>query len=495
MLAFLRRGATAIPNREPRTLRLRTCADVSDDIVFAPAAELAERIRSKLVSPTEVMEAHLARIENVNPKLNAIVTPDDTAMDHAREAEDSLMRGELRGPLHGVPFTAKDSVDVRGLRTTRGSKFFENHVPHDDAVVMTRMKDAGAIFLGHTNVPEFVFWFETDNAVFGRTENPWKPGRTTGGSSGGEAAALSAGMSPLGIGSDVGCSIRLPAAYCGVVGLKPTHGRVPLTGHWPDALLRFMHVGPMARTVRDVAVALSLLSGPDGLDPYAMPVPVPASDSLEGPIRGLKVGWCAEGPFAPVSGEIQAAVAGAASALEEMGCEVEQVALKEWEDLQGQDISLSLYGAEVRHALDPMIAGRREMLSPPLRARLTGPKPTAEEYLDALEKCERLRREAARYFSEYDVLLCPMSVVPAHPCGASELDVDGVKAPPRNALRAAVPFDLTGSPALSVPFGVSGDGLPLAVQIVGRHFEEVAQLRIAAALEGVDGAGYRRPPI
>ena len=234
---------------------------------------------------------------------------------------------------------------------------------------MTRIREAGGVFLGHTNVPEFVFWFETDNDVFGRTENPWKQGRTTGGSSGGEAAALSAGMSPLGIGSDVGCSIRLPAAYCGIVGLKPTHGRVPLTGHWPDAILRFMHVGPMARTVKDVAVALSLLSGPDGLDPYAMPVPVPAFDRLDGPVRGLRVGWCSEGPFAPVSGEIQAAVAGAGSALEGMGCEVEQVALKEWEELQGQDISRSLYGAEVGHSLDPMITGRHEMLSAPLRSQ------------------------------------------------------------------------------------------------------------------------------
>ena len=468
---------------------------MSDDLVFAPATELAEQIRSKSVSPTEVMQAHLSRIESVNPKLNAIVTPDETAMDQAREAEDALMRGELRGPLHGVPFTAKDSVDVGGLRTTRGSRFFEDHVPDADAVVITRLKDAGAVFLGHTNVPEFVFWFETDNAVFGRTENPWKLGRTTGGSSGGEAAALSAGMSPLGLGSDVGCSIRLPAAYCGVVGLKPTHGRVPLTGHWPDALLRFMHVGPMARTVKDVAVALSLLSGPDGLDPYAMPVPVPALDRLDGPISGLRVGWCAEGPFAPVSGEIQAAVARAASALEEMGCEVEEVDLKEWDELQGQDISISLYGAEVGHALAPMIAGRHDMLSAPLRGRLTGPKPSLEEYLDALDKCERLRLESARYFSEYDILLCPASVVPAHPCSASELDVDGTKAPPRNALRAMVPFDLTGSPAIAVPFAESGDGLPLAVQIVGRHFEEAPLLRVAAALEGVDGAGYRRPPV
>ena len=468
---------------------------MSDELVFAPATEIAERIRSKSVSPTEVMEAHLARIDSVNPKLNAIVTPDETAMDQAREAEDALMRGELRGPLHGVPFTAKDSVDVAGLRTTRGSRFYEDHVPDADAVVMTRIRDAGGVFLGHTNVPEFVFWFETDNAVFGRTENPWRHGRTVGGSSGGEAAALSAGMSPLGIGSDVGCSIRLPAAYCGIMGLKPTHGRVPLTGHWPDSILRFMHVGPMARTVKDVAVALSLLSGPDGLDPYAMPVPVPAFDRLEGPIRGLRVGWCAEGPFAPVSGEIQAAIEGAASALEELGCEVEEVALKEWEELQGQDISLALYGAEVGHALDPMISGRHDMLSAPLRSRLIGTRPSQEEYLDALDKCERLRREVARYFSQYDILLCPASVVPAHPCNASELDVDGVKTLPRNALRALVPFDLTGSPAMSVPFGTSGDGLPLAVQIVGRYFDEATQLRVAAALEAVDGAGYKRPPI
>ena len=196
-----------------------------------------------------------------------------------------------------------------------------------------------------------------------------------------------------------------------------------------------------------------------------------------------------------MSGEIQGAVAGAASALEGMGCEVEQVALKEWEELQGQDISRSLYGAEVGHSLDPMITGRHEMLSAPLRARIIGTRPSQEEYLDALDKCERLRRESARYFSEYDILLCPASVVPAHPCSALELDVDGVKTPPRNALRALVPFDLTGSPAIAVPFAESGDGLPLAVQIVGRHFDEATLLRVAAALEGVDGAGYKRPPL
>lgn len=468
---------------------------MTEDLVFAPAIEIAERIRNRSVSPVEVMEAHLARIESVNPKLNAIVTPDDTAISRAREAEDMLMRGEFWGPLHGVPFTAKDSIDVEGMRTTRGSRFFENHIPKADALALARVKAAGGIFLGHTNVPEFVFWFETDNSVFGRTENPWKQGRTPGGSSGGEAAALAAGLSPLGIGSDVGCSIRLPAAYCGVVGLKPTHGRIPLTGHWPPALLRFMHVGPMARTVQDVAKALALMAGPDGIDPYAVPVPVPSFDEVDGPIRGLRIGWCAEGPFAPVSEEVQAAVGRAALVLDGLGCNVDQVTLETWEDLSGQDISLTLYGSEAWHALGPMVSGHEEMLSPPIRSRFDGPRPSSEEYQQALEDCESLRREVAKYFFEYDILLCPMNVVPAHPCDSPDLEVDGRRVPPRNSLRAAVPFDLTGSPAISVPFGMSGDGLPLAVQVVGRHFDEITQLKVAAALESVEGAGYRRPPL
>ena len=468
---------------------------MSEEICYADATELAERIRTGALSPVEVMRAHLERIEAVNPKLNAVVTLADGAMERAREAEAALVRGELWGPLHGVPFTAKDSVDVAGVRTTRGSKLFEDHVPDADATAVARLKQAGGIIIGHTNVPEFVFWFETDNRVFGRTENPWKPGRTPGGSSGGEAAALAAGLSPLGVGSDVGCSIRQPAAYCGIVGLKPTHGRVPLTGHWPEALLRYMHVGPMARTVSDVAAALSLMAGPDGSDPYAMPVPVPQFEDLDAPPRGLRVGWCAEGPFAPVAKEVQDTVAKAASSLEELGCEVEPVSLETWEELSGQDISLTIYTAEAGHYLEPFISGREDELSPAIRNRLDVPGPTASEYQEALAKCERLRHEVARHFTEFDLLLCPMGVVPAHPHGVTELEVDGQRVIPRNALRPAVPFDLTGSPAISLPFGWSADGLPFAVQLVARHFDEPALLRAAFALEALQETATRRPPV
>ena len=258
----------------------------TESIYYNDATALAKLVRDGELSPVEVVRAHLQRIEDVNGRLNAIVTLDDRAEDRAREAEAAAATGERMGPLHGVPLTVKDCVDTAGLRTTRGSRLFSDHVPTADAPVVQRLTDAGAIVIGKTNMPEFALWWETDNVVFGRTENPWLDGRTPGGSSGGEAAAIASGMSPLGIGSDVGGSIREPANYCGIVGLKATHGRVPLTAHWPDVLLRFMHVGPMARTVRDAALALSIIAGPDGADTYAVPIPAPGAEALDGPMQG-----------------------------------------------------------------------------------------------------------------------------------------------------------------------------------------------------------------
>ena len=468
---------------------------MNDDICYASATQLAERIRNKALSPVEVMAAHLERIDAVNPKLNAVVSPADGLMERARQAEDAVAKDELWGPLHGVPFTAKDSVDAAGVRTTRGSKFFEDHVPTEDATAIARLKAAGGIFLGHTNVPEFVFWYETDNRVFGRTDNPWDRGRTSGGSSGGEAAAIASGLSPLGIGSDLACSIRQPAGHCGIVGLKPTHGRVPLTGHWPNTLLRFMHVGPMARTVEDVALALSLMAGPDGADPYAVPVPTPLFEDLKGELGRLRVGWCAEGPFAPVAREVRDTVAEAARALEELGCVVEPVSLSAWEELPAQSLSLTLFTGEVVPYLEPLISGKEDLLSPILQQRLKVPEPSAREYQEAWADCERLRREVARYFSEYDLLLVPTCPVPAHPHNASELEVDGQRVPPRHSVRATVPFDLTGSPAVSVPFGWSEGGLPIGVQLAARHFDEATLLRGAAALEAVGCAGEKRPSV
>ena len=466
----------------------------SEDICYTDATALAALIRDGQLSPVEVVRAHLRRVEDVNGRLNAVVTLDDRADDRAREAEDAVARGEPLGPLHGVPVTIKDCVDTAGLRTTRGSRLFSDYAPATDATVVRRLTDAGAIVIGKTNMPEFALWWETDNAVFGRTENPWLEGRTPGGSSGGEAAAIASGASPLGIGSDVGGSIREPAAYCGIVGLKATHGRVPLTGHWPDVLLRFMHVGPMARTVRDAALALSVIAGPDGVDPYAVPLPAPDAGSPDGPVDGLRVGWCVEGPFSPLADDVRDAVADAATALSDAGCRVESVSLGEWERRSALDISNRVYGPETLHYLAPLVAGREEELSPPIRRRLAWPQPGMNEYLAAGQELDGFRQAAARYFAGYDLLLCPAGPVTAHPHDSAEIEVAGEKLPGRNALRYTIPFDLTGSPAASVPFRWSEEGLPIGVQLAGRHFDEATLLRAAAVLESARDDPDRRPP-
>lgn len=468
---------------------------MSEDIYYADAAELAQRIRDKSLSPVEVVRAHLERIEAVNPKINAVVTMAPGAVERAQEAEAAAMRGESWGPLHGVPFTVKDCVDTEGVRTTRGSKLFSDHLPAADASVVKRLKDAGGIFIAKTNMPEFALWWETGNLVFGTTENPWMIGRTPGGSSGGEAAAIAAGLSPLGIGSDVGGSIREPANYCGIVGLKATHGRIPLTGHWPETLLRFMHVGPLARSVRDIALGLSIMAGADGVDHYALAVPPPVIPDLDTPLPKLRVAWCGEGPFAPVEQEVQQTVAGAAAALEEFGCTVEPVSLSAWDQWPGQSLSMTLFSAEGGHYLEPIIAGREHQLAPSMQRRLSLPAPTFREYLDAMAGYEALRQDLALLFTEYDLLLCPTGPVTARPHETYEMEIGGQTVDGRNALRATIPFDLTGSPAISVPFGWSSEGLPIGVQMVGRHFDEATLLHVGSALESLYAPRRRRPPV
>src|SRR5246127_3743626 len=239
---------------------------MKNKIILMDASRIAKLIVTRELSPVEVMRAHLSRIAEVNPQVNAIVTLADGAMEAAKKAEAAVMSGEQVGPLHGVPFTVKDAIDTAGVLTQRGSPIFKGRVADTDATVVARLKAAGGILIAKTNTPEFSYSIETDNLLTGRTNNPWNLDYTPGGSSGGESAAIAAGMSPLGLASDVSISARGPAAHTGVVGFKATHGRVPLTGHWPRVPRRFWHIGPMARSVRDVALAYSLMAGPDGAD-------------------------------------------------------------------------------------------------------------------------------------------------------------------------------------------------------------------------------------
>lgn len=387
---------------------------MADDLCGLDATELAARIRHKDVSPVEVLRAHQDRIARLNPVLNAIVTPAPDAAERAREAERAVMRGDRLGPLHGVPFTMKDAFETAGLRTTCGSRLLADHVPVTDATVVTRMRAAGGIMLGKTNVPEFCLWAETSNLVFGRTVNPWNHARTSGGSSGGEGAAIAAGLSPIGVGSDVGGSIRIPAHYCGIVGFKPSHGRVSTAGYLPATLFRFNHAGPMARTVRDVALGLHVLAGPDGRDPYCLAVPAPDVEAALGAPGPLRVGWMAQKGFGPVHGEVVATVARAAAALEGVGCRVEAITVPALERIDAHALTVTLFGAEAAPHFDALIAGRHDQLHPFLRRRLETRITSLADYVEAEHEVDRLRQDLVEYFSRFDILLCPTGPLPAH---------------------------------------------------------------------------------
>jgi aspartyl-tRNA(Asn)/glutamyl-tRNA(Gln) amidotransferase subunit A len=440
------------------------------------ATELARRIRRREISPVEALAEHRERIGRLNPGLNALVTEAPDAEEQAREAENAILRGEELGPLHGIPFTVKDTFDTEGVRTTRGSRLFDDHVPERDATVVARARAAGGIFLGKTNTPELALWWETANLVFGRTSNPHDAGRSSGGSSGGEAVAVATGMSSLGIGSDLGGSIRLPSHYCGAVGLKPTHGRVPLTGHFPETLVRFTHAGPIARSVRDAALALSVLEGPDGEDWRVPRLPPPRAQAP------MRVGWT-HAAFGAVDGEIAAAVEQAAAALSASGTDVEPAEPDGFAELDANELTLRLYGGESGAYFARLVGDRGQELHPALRRRLELPLPTLDEYVAAEAAAERLCRDLAAFFRRYDVLLCPTAPVVAQPHDAEEIVIGGASYPPRVSMRATIPFDLTGSPALTVPFARSRDGLPIGVQFVGRRFEDETVLRAGALLE------------
>ena len=466
-----------------------------NDVAFLDATELATRIRARELSPVEALAALRERAEELNPRLNAIVTFAPDAEEHAREAERALLRGEEEvGPLHGVPFTIKDTLDTAALRTTRGSLLFADNVPKRDATAVARLRKAGGILLGKTNTPEFALWWESGNRVFGTTSNPWDLSRTSGGSSGGEAAAIAAGLSPLGLGSDLGGSIRLPAAHCGCVGFKPTHGRVPLTGHFPETILRFMHVGPLARSARDAALALSLIAGPDGVDPYVVPVPPPPVGDERSPHQRVGVVAAAGAGFGPVEPEVTAAVLAAADALAAVGCTVEEIELPWLEARDWNLLTMPLYGGEGSVFFDALTAGHEEELHSFLKRRLSAPRPSLADYVAIEAAVDELRRDLTGFFADYDLLLCPVTPAPAPPHEQDEIVIAGRSLPARSLMRTTLPFDLTGSPALAVPVRVGPQGLPLAAQLVGRRFEDEAVLSAGAAFERERGP-LPRPPL
>jgi aspartyl-tRNA(Asn)/glutamyl-tRNA(Gln) amidotransferase subunit A len=392
-----------------------------------------------------------------------------------------------------VPFSIKDALDTAGVLTQRGSKLFAGNIPDGDATAVARFKAAGGIPLMKTNLPEFSAWTESDNRVTGRTNNPWNLERTPGGSSGGESAALAAGMSPIGIGSDVMISVRGPAAFTGVAALKATHGRIPYTGHYPRVTSHWWHVGPMARTIRDVALGYSILKGPDGIDGYSIHAREAQADG--GGLAGqpVRVGWVSDAAFAPVDPEITAAVAAAARQLADLGCAVEEVTLPFLGDPFGTLATL-VYG-EIVPSIKALAAGRESELHAVGAGIVGTPDPSFGDFAAAHAKVEALRSAFAGFFQKYDVLLTPVTPMTATPHGAKELVVNGVTAPWTHVMAATSPFNMTGLPALSVPYAFSSEGLPIGVQLVAKWLNEATILRLGAMLERRGGLGDRRPII
>jgi aspartyl-tRNA(Asn)/glutamyl-tRNA(Gln) amidotransferase subunit A len=467
---------------------------MKSEITYLDATELASLIRSRELSSVDVVQAHLARIEAVNPKINAIVTLNaEQALAAAAEADKAVARGASLGPLHGVPFTVKDSLDTAGIATQHGSKLFAGNVPTKDASTVARVKAAGGIILAKTNLPEFSTWTESDNLVTGRTNNPWNLERTPGGSSGGESAAIAAGMSPLGIGSDVAISVRGPAAFTGIAALKATHGRIPYTGHYPRVTSQWWHVGPMARTVRDLALAYSVLKGPDGADGYA----VHASNAVSGSSRiagqTIRVGWVSEAAFGPVDPEITAAVAAAAKQLADLGCDVEEVTLPFLQDPLSP-LMLLVYG-ELVPEIKKLAKGREDQLHAVGKGIYESVDPSFTDFNAALRKAEALRSSFSGWFDKYDVLLCPVTPMTATPHGAQELVVNGKTVSWLHVMSATSAFNLSGLPALSVPYALSSEKLPISVQLVSRWLNEDLILQLGSLLERRGGLGDQRPNI
>jgi Asp-tRNA(Asn)/Glu-tRNA(Gln) amidotransferase A subunit family amidase len=468
------------------------------ELNFLSAVSMAEKIRRKELSPVELIDAHLSRIEELNPSLNAFVQVDAArARKQARAAEAAVGKREDLGPLHGVPLSIKSSIGVAGMRCESGSKVRAGITAAEDAPLVRRLRQAGAIILGLTNTPEMLMAWETDNLLYGRTNNPWDLSRTPGGSSGGEAAAIAAGMSAGGVGSDGGGSIRVPAHFSGICGLKPTPGRIPATGHFPVSAGPFALlgvVGPLARTVGDVKVMFEAMQGPDDGDPSAAPVPVrwPELDSL----KRIRIGYFEDDGRTPVTPETRTAVQTAAQALQRAGFQTEPFRPQGLES--ARQLWWKIFGVAGGMMLSPITQKSGADISPLLLqfSSWTAAEPphTGESLLDTWLQRDVVRANILRQMREHGVLLCPAAAVPAFHHGERSWQIEGQTVGYLDAWSYTEWFNLLGFPAVVVPVGKSAEGLPIGVQIVARPWEEEIVLAVAAALEEQAG-GWRQPPI
>ena len=450
------------------------------------ATTLARFIRTNLVSSVAVVDAHLARLETANPKLNAVVQIQaEAARRQAREADEAVSRGERLGPLHGIPITLKDSLDTADMVSTWGTAGRADFTPEHDATVVTRLRAAGAIILGKTNTPEFTLAGITDNAVYGRTNNPYDVERSPAGSSGGAGAILAAGGSSLDLGSDTGGSIRMPSHYCGIAGIKPTSGRVPRTGHAISfevgALDAFTQIGPMARHVEDLGLTLSIIAGPDGHDPAV--VPAPLGDPQDVSVRDLRIAFFTDNGIKSPSPDTVSTVRAAAGVLADHGVSVTEDRPQGVSDAERLWYSLYLAdgGAWIRQLIR---AAGTEHMSSALDWMQTAQPVSLPEFTQELSRWNVYRSEMLAFMEPYDVLLCPVSATPA----TRHDDPDGPD------FTYTFAHNLTGWPGAVVRCGTSAEGLPIGVQLVAHPWREDIALAVAHYLETNLG-GWQSPSV
>ena len=464
------------------------------ELCFTSAVELAARIRRLELSPVELTRAVLDRIAQVDGRLNAYVRVHaERAIDHARQAEQAVMAKAPLGPLHGVPLSLKDNLWTAGDRTTSGSRLMATFVPPEDAPSVARLRASGAIVVGRTNLPEFAWRGSTDNRLFGETRNPWDLTRTPGGSTGGGAAAVAAGLGPLALGSDGAGSIRIPASFCGLVGLKPTFGRVPTYpaagGHELVA-----HVCPLARTVRDVALMMDVIAKHDRRDPFALPdddVDYLAACDL--PLdASIRIAWSADLGFAPVESETRDIAAAAARAFTEAGLMVDEAT----PDIGDPGwILRTLYGGAQAgaHAARPP-EEKAQMDRDLIAYAESSAGMTMMDHVKAVAARQAMVDTLRRFFERYDLLLTPTLCLPAFPLGVVGPREVGGREVTHLGWTLCYPFNYSGQPAISVPAGWTASGLPVGLQIIGRRLEDALVLRAAATFEQLRPWAARRPP-
>ena len=473
------------------------------EICDLSAAEMAARIRRKDLSALEVTEAHLAQMAALEPKIHAYCTPTpELARATARAIDADLAAGRAVGPLAGVPLGVKDLISTAGIKTVNGSIAYKDFVPDEDDVCVERLKAAGCVILGKTNVPEFGYSGVGHNPVFETTRNPWNLERTPGGSSAGSGAAVAAGLCAFALGSDGGGSVRIPAAHSGVYGLKASMGRVPLYPGTKDERYpgissweSLEHIGPMSRTVDDAALMMSVIAGPDPRDRFTLPdAPYDWRETTKGDLKGLRVALSIDWGYAAVDPEVRALVTDAAKAFEtELGCTVEE-AHPGWEDPFNAFWGLVAAESDLR-GLRKMVEQYGSQMSPHLVAFITRPW-TAEELTDAVMVRKAVNNKMWRFMQRYDLLLTPTLAVPPFALDIQGPErIDGRMVANTQWLAFTFPMNMTGQPAASIPAGFTRDGLPVGLQIVGRHLDDALVLRASACFEKVRPWMHRRPPI